>query len=46
MEAAKSKKRAEAKVVKKKKRVEVEAMAWKKIEDRAAKNVKIFLQKE
>lgn len=32
--------------MKEKKRIEAKAITWKKTEDRAAKNVEIFLQKE
>ena len=45
-EAAKAKKGDEAEVAKKKKKVEAKTMAWKKIEDRAAKNVKTSLYKK
>ena len=45
-EAAKAKKRGKAEAAKEKKRVEAKVMAWKKIKNRVAKNVEIFLHKK
>lgn len=42
---AEKNKKIKAEVVKEKKRIEVETIAWKKIEDKADKNVKTSLQK-
>lgn len=45
IEAAKKKKKVKIKVTKKKKKIKVKVIVWKKIKDRASKNVETFLQK-
>lgn len=46
LKVAKKKKKTKVEITKKKKRIEAKVMAWKKIEDKITRNIRMFLEKK